>query len=293
MEKITLIDKHEEGTNSEIIRTAIELEDGTIDWILGLGDDAIREEYKTSFNNNKIEIIVECYEAIQGYEVESNTYKNLTQFLQVNQSLLKKHFYIKSGISTIIEIVKKELHKEEVYLEDNKGGMEHYIRTLEDSDTFYNEASTLGSIYSLKKILDDIDGIVECKNSDFNNTSIKKTLTIEKILCVALLDINVEKLSKLGFYGQDIKQAIDYATQYLQLNKINDQMEKENDNKESLIKELHEISRNWDELNLNDADITYYPFELSFDELISDINSKSYQYIKEVHLKITNWIESL
>ena len=44
MEKITLIDKHEEGTNSEIIRTAIELEDGTIDWILGLGDDAIREE---------------------------------------------------------------------------------------------------------------------------------------------------------------------------------------------------------------------------------------------------------
>lgn len=171
--------------------------------------------------------------------------------------------------------------------------MEHYIKTLEDSDTFYNEASTLGSIYSLKKILDDIGGIVECKNSDSNNSSIKKTLTIEKILCIAILDMNVEKLSKLGFYGQDIKQAMDYAAQYLRLNKINNETEKENDNKESLIKELREISRNWMEKNLNN-DITDYPFPgESFDEVISGIDSQSYENIKEIHEKITTWIESL
>lgn len=61
MEKITLIDKHEESSNGKIIRSAIELEDGTIDWILCLGDDELRNEYKTLFNNNRIEMIVNCY----------------------------------------------------------------------------------------------------------------------------------------------------------------------------------------------------------------------------------------
>lgn len=62
--------------------------------------------------------------------------------------------------------------------------------------------------------------------------------------------------------------------------------------KKELIKELRDISDNWNEMNLND-DVSEYPFNESFDELIYDINSKSFEYVKEVHTKITNWIKTL
>lgn len=66
----------------------------------------------------------------------------------------------------------------------------------------------------------------------------------------------------------------------------------DNESKQELIKELRHFSRNWEEMNLN-GDLTDYPFDESFDSLISDINSKPLEYIKNVHSKITNWIESL
>lgn len=58
---------------------------------------------------------------------------------------------------TIIEIIKKELSAYEANLSVFKGGMEKYIETLEDSDTFYNEASTMGAITALKDILHKLD----------------------------------------------------------------------------------------------------------------------------------------
>lgn len=70
-------------------------------------------------------------------------------------------------------------------------------------------------------------------------------------------------------------------------------IKQDNEAKEELIKEMQHISRNWEEMNLNDADITDYPFNESFDSLISDIGSKPLEYVKDVHSKITNWIESL
>lgn len=60
---------------------------------------------------------------------------------------------------TIIEIIKKELSAYEANLSVFKGGMEKYIETLEDSDTFYNEASTMGAITALKDILLKLDSI--------------------------------------------------------------------------------------------------------------------------------------
>ena len=58
---------------------------------------------------------------------------------------------------TIIEIIKRELSAYEANLSVFKGGMEKYIETLEDSNTFYDEASTIGAITALKDILHKLD----------------------------------------------------------------------------------------------------------------------------------------
>ncbi|MFY4796967.1 hypothetical protein ACOTVS_10610 [Aliarcobacter butzleri] len=60
---------------------------------------------------------------------------------------------------TIIEIIKKELSAYEANLNLFKGGMENYKESLEDSDTFYNEASTIGAITALKEVLLKLDSI--------------------------------------------------------------------------------------------------------------------------------------
>lgn len=48
---------------------------------------------------------------------------------------------------------------------------------------------------------------------------IEKSLVIEKLLCIAMLDVDIKKLCDLGFYGEDIKKAIDYSTEFLRKNK--------------------------------------------------------------------------
>ncbi len=53
---------------------------------------------------------------------------------------------------------------------------------------------------------------------DINEPDIFKTKNIEKIMCLAMLNIDVQELFKLGCYGQDIKNAVDYAEEYLRLN---------------------------------------------------------------------------
>ena len=60
---------------------------------------------------------------------------------------------------------------------------------------------------------DDIQKSIETKQE------IIKTPTIERMMCISMLDFDIKKLYDLGFFGQDIKQAIDYATEYLRLNK--------------------------------------------------------------------------
>ncbi|WP_418181293.1 hypothetical protein ACNSOL_12360 (plasmid) [Aliarcobacter lanthieri] len=59
----------------------------------------------------------------------------------------------------IIEIIKNELEEYKRNLIRFKGGMDEYKESLEDSDTFYNEASTLGSINALEYVLKKINSI--------------------------------------------------------------------------------------------------------------------------------------
>lgn len=84
MKKIKLLDTHPEGSCNKISKTAVELEEGTKDWILCLGDDELKKEYESSFKENKIQTICECYEEHQGFEIISKGYKNLKQFLEDN-----------------------------------------------------------------------------------------------------------------------------------------------------------------------------------------------------------------
>lgn len=77
--------------------------------------------------------------------------------------------------NTILKIILEELQKNEKYLEQCKGGMDQYINSLEDSDTFYNEASTLGSIETLKVLLKKIE---ELKTDDSVTSSDAKVKTV-------------------------------------------------------------------------------------------------------------------
>lgn len=49
--------------------------------------------------------------------------------------------------------------------------------------------------------------------------SIEKSLVIERLMCIAMIDVDIKKLRDLGFYGEDIKNAIDYSTEFLRKNK--------------------------------------------------------------------------
>lgn len=239
-----------------------------------------------------------------------NTKETILNTLDIQ--ILNSYGYIED-LDKRIDLIKLNLHKlfeifkGNDYLFNELSVLENVFNHLDMEyiiELINKNSSSLYIVFGNPKVL-DIKGveIVEKINLIFyyviNNNlhEIKpnrfKTQNMEKMMCIAMLEINKQYLTKLGFYGQEIKQAMDYATEYLQLNKINNEAEKENDNKESLIKELREISRNWIEKNLND-DITDYPFPgESFDEVISGIDSQSYENIKEIHEKITTWIESL
>lgn len=60
---------------------------------------------------------------------------------------------------TIIEIIKKELSAYEANLNLFKGGMDNYKESLEDSDTFYNEASTIGAITALNTLISTLENL--------------------------------------------------------------------------------------------------------------------------------------
>lgn len=77
--------------------------------------------------------------------------------------------------NAVIKVIKEELEINEKYLEQCKGGMEQYINSLEDSSTFYNEASTLGCIETLKGLLKKIGDL---KTDDSLTTSNVKTKTV-------------------------------------------------------------------------------------------------------------------
>lgn len=62
--------------------------------------------------------------------------------------------------------------------------------------------------------------------------------------------------------------------------------------KRNLIIELKYLSSYWDEMDLNE-DVTEYPFEESFDELLIGLEDKSYAYVKDIHMKTIDWIDSL
>lgn len=57
-----------------------------------------------------------------------------------------------------------------------------------------------------------------------------------------------------------------------------------------LLKELKTISSNFEEMDLNDG--FDYPFDTSFDELISELSDESdYKEIKEIHSKMIERLE--
>lgn len=73
----------------------------------------------------------------------------------------------------IINLIKEELVKHEANLEQFKGGMDQYKNSLEDSDTFYNEASTLGSIETLKSLLVMIEDLATDDNLTSSDAKVK------------------------------------------------------------------------------------------------------------------------
>ena len=60
------------------------------------------------------------------------------------------------GSQRIIELIKSELKEHENNLEKYRGGIAEYVKNLEDSDTFYNKASTLGAIFAIGSIMEKI-----------------------------------------------------------------------------------------------------------------------------------------
>ena len=63
--------------------------------------------------------------------------------------------------------------------------------------------------------------------------------------------------------------------------------------KQNMLNDLNNIIENWNNMNLNDYSDSY-PFDTSFDEIVKNLNFiDNFNEIKEVHMKISNWIESL
>lgn len=60
-------------------------------------------------------------------------------------------------MKNIIEIIMAELSIHKKALKDAKGGMAKYMESLEDSDTFYKEASSIGAVSALKELLNKIN----------------------------------------------------------------------------------------------------------------------------------------
>ena len=63
--------------------------------------------------------------------------------------------------------------------------------------------------------------------------------------------------------------------------------------RKNMVAEMQLIVDNWNNLSLNDG-ISDYPFLLPFDELFEDIKTlNNYKEIREIHYRITNWIDFL
>ena len=75
--------------------------------------------------------------------------------------------------------------------------------------------------FAINKVIVYNDDNSYSQDSNHTLPGIVKTSAIERLMCIAMLDIDTKKLFNLGFYGQDIKQAIDYSAEYLRLNKTN------------------------------------------------------------------------
>lgn len=55
-------------------------------------------------------------------------------------------------------------------------------------------------------------------NKLFNSSLKEEKSETERLMCIAMLNADVKLLTNMGFYGQDIKRAVDYACEYLSLN---------------------------------------------------------------------------
>ncbi len=67
-------------------------------------------------------------------------------------------------IQIILSILNKELGKQEQYALEYKDGMETFLKELQDSDYFYNEASALGAIDSLQRVKNEIEKLTNKGN---------------------------------------------------------------------------------------------------------------------------------
>lgn len=138
---------------------------------------------------------------------------------------------------TIIEIIKKEVSAYEANLSVFKGGMEKYIETLEDSDTFYNEASTMGAITALKDILLKLDSIkvvlemhVDINEiNNFNDSTLVATLKTKNLQYdVIFRKKETEQfldVSEVDDFGQYIAIEGKYQANMYGINKIKELIE--------------------------------------------------------------------
>lgn len=164
-----------------------------------------------------------------------------------NKSFLKDLVYeIAKPLSNIfyerLELVSKELLlscdvNDEIYVaapipyKEYKFGNYSTVKCFEPEIAFGMEIyGVRDSFKPIDEYISDIKMFIDAykqgfeKNDDAQKSTetkqeIVKTPMIERMMCIAMLDIDTKKLFKLGFYGQDIKQAIDYATEYLRSNK--------------------------------------------------------------------------
>lgn len=163
------------------------------------------------------------------------------QFLEkLNNSILNSYDYIE-GLEIRVKLITKHMKKlfeifkndeyviNELKIVDNlikHSDMEHDIQLIKIDDTSLDRYFGNQKVPYLKgfEIVEKINLIfyyIIVNQLEDIKPKIEKSIQIEKMMCISMLNINIKYLADLGFYGQDIKQAIDYATEYLRLNKLN------------------------------------------------------------------------
>lgn len=155
-------------------------------------------------------IILNSYDYIEGLEIRV---KLIAKHMKKLFEILKNDEYVINELKIVDNLIK---HCD----------MEHDIQLIKIDDTsldryFGNQKVPYLKGFELVEKINLIFYYIIANQLEDIKPKIEKSPQMEKIMCIAMLNINIKYLADLGFYGQDIKQAIDYASEYLKLNKLN------------------------------------------------------------------------